>query len=286
LQGASYDAILDFFTKAANDPRVTIRRAGLPDPDGTCVVYWMQRAQRALDNPALNVAVDLANALSKPAVVFFAPVPFYPHANLRHYRFLNQAIPGIASGLSRKNIGLVLRRFPDHSLLRFCEEVRPALVIGDENPLREPESWRRKATSKLKIPFWTVDADLIVPSKLFDKAQYSARIIRPKLRAQLKRFLVSPRNPVAHIGWKKPRSLSVLPIDSDVTAGWPLDRSVSPVASCRGGTNEGRRLLRDFVENKLPGYAAERNKPELDRTAACRPTCISVTSAQLLWRSP
>lgn len=231
----------------------------------------MQRAQRAVDNPALNVAVDAANALSKPLVVFFAPVPFYPHANLRHYRFLNQAIPGIASGLTRKNIGLVLRRFPNHSLLRFCEEMRPALVIGDENPMRELESWRRKATAKLKIPFWSVDADVIVPSKLFEKAQYSARIIRPKLRAHLERFLVRPKNPVARVGWKKPRALSTLPTDSDVTAGWPIDRSVSPVTNCRGGTDEGYRLLRDFVKNKLPRYATERNKPELDRTSRLSP---------------
>jgi hypothetical protein len=37
------------------------------------VVYWMQRAQRGLDNPALDVAVQAANALGKPVVVFFAP---------------------------------------------------------------------------------------------------------------------------------------------------------------------------------------------------------------------
>ena len=40
-----------------DDPRVTIRTKGDPDPDGRCVVYWMQRAQRAVDNPALDVAV-------------------------------------------------------------------------------------------------------------------------------------------------------------------------------------------------------------------------------------
>ena len=67
-----------------------------PTPGGRCVVYWMQRAQRALDNPALDVAVEVANALNQPVVIFFAPVPFYPHANLRHYAFLAQGIPDIA----------------------------------------------------------------------------------------------------------------------------------------------------------------------------------------------
>ena len=116
------------------NPRVTVRRAGTPDADGSCVVYWMQRAQRGVDNPALEVAVQAANEIGKPVVVFFAPRPF-PPANLRHYAFLGDGISDIAEALEKRRVGFVLRRFPDHSLLRFCEEVKPALVVGDENPL-------------------------------------------------------------------------------------------------------------------------------------------------------
>ncbi len=161
---------MDVLTRLSQDPRVTVRRAGVPDPAGTCVVYWMQRAQRGIDNPALDVTVELANALGKPVVVFLAPAPFYPNANLRHYRFLVEGIPDIADALAKRNIGFVLRRFPQHSLLRFCQEVKAALVVGDENPMREPESWRRVAAKRLKVPLWTVDADVIVPSKLLGKS--------------------------------------------------------------------------------------------------------------------
>lgn len=143
---------MDFLSAMATDDRVHVRRRGTPQVDGHCVVYRMQRAQRAIDNLALDVAVEAADALRKPVVVFLAPVPFYPHANLRHYRFLNEGIPDIAALLARRNIGLVLRRYPDHSLLKFCEEVSPALVVGDENPMREPESWRQEAAKKLKVP--------------------------------------------------------------------------------------------------------------------------------------
>ena len=79
--------------KLSRDDRITVRRAGAPDSEGGCVVYWMQRAQRAADNPALDAAIDVANELKKPVVVFLAPVPFYPHANLRHYHFLAEGIP-------------------------------------------------------------------------------------------------------------------------------------------------------------------------------------------------
>jgi deoxyribodipyrimidine photo-lyase len=253
------------------DPRVAVRRAGAPNAEGTCVVYWMQRAQRGVDNPALNVAVAAGNALGKPVVVFFAPVPFYPNANLRHYRFLAEGIPDIAQSLQKRNIGFVLRRFPESSLLRFCDEVKPALVVGDENPIREPESWRRTAARKLRVPHWTVDADVIVPSKLLGKAQYAARIIRPRLQAKLEQFLVSPKNPKARLSWKKPKGLATLRPDFDITKDWPLDRSVAPVSQWRGGSKEALRLLRQFITHKLPGYATGRNHPEIDHTSRLSP---------------
>ncbi len=38
----------------AGDARVTVRRGGEPRKGGKCVVYWMQRAERAHENPALE----------------------------------------------------------------------------------------------------------------------------------------------------------------------------------------------------------------------------------------
>ena len=90
-----------------DNPCVTVRKSGSPDPDGKCVVYLMQRAQRAFDNLALNLAVDVGNELRKPVVVFFAPVPFYPRANLRHFSFLAEGIAEMAEALARR-AGLAL----------------------------------------------------------------------------------------------------------------------------------------------------------------------------------
>jgi len=262
---------MDDLIRLSQDPRVTVRRAGSPAPDGACVVYWMQRAQRGDDNPALDVAVAAANALRKPAVVFLAPAPFYPNANLRHYRFLAEGIPDIAAELARKNIGFVLRAFPEHSLPRFCDEVKAALVIGDENPMREPEAWRRAAAKKLKVPLWTVDTDVIVPSKLLGKAQYAAHIMRPRLQAHLKQFLVPSNNPHAHVRWKRPRTLASLEPDFDITQGWKMDRSVSPVSVWGGGSNAAHRFLDQFVRHNLQRYGTRHNKPENNHTSRLSP---------------
>jgi deoxyribodipyrimidine photo-lyase len=251
----------------AGDARVTIRRKGTPDPEGTCVVYWMQRSQRALDNPALETAVQAANLLGRPCVVFLAPMPFYPHANERHYRFLNQGIPGIAAELQKRRIGFVLRRYPEHHLLKFCEEVRPALVIGDENPLRETEKWRQTVARQLRLPFWTVDSDVIVPSRLLMKEQYGAYTARPVVRRLLPEFLQPVGNTRAKIEWKAPRTLKTLPPETDITAGWPLDRSVPPVPAAVGGTGEALKRLKQFIRSGLASYPHDRNKPELDATS-------------------
>ncbi|MFZ1137316.1 MAG: deoxyribodipyrimidine photo-lyase, partial [Candidatus Korobacteraceae bacterium] len=257
----------------AADPRVTVRRLGAPNSRG-CVVYWMQRTQRALDNPALDVAVEAANVLGQPVVIFFAPVPFYPHANLRHYAFLAQGIPDIAERARKRGIGFVLRTYPEHSLARFCDEVKASLVIGDENPLREPRRWRELAAKKLNMPLWTVDADVIVPSKLLEKEQYAARIIRPRLQQRLEQFLTLAGNPSAKVEWQKPRGLRTLPDDGslDITAGWKeLDRSVKPVDSFRGGTGEALCLLDEFVKHKLARYPENHGKPEIDGTSRLSP---------------
>jgi deoxyribodipyrimidine photo-lyase len=239
---------MDTLLELKRNPRVTVRRDGAPDAEGNCVVYWMQRAQRGVDNPALDVAVEAANALGKPVVAFFAPRPF-PPANLRHYAFLVQGIPDIADALEKRSIGFVLRRFPDHSLAKFCEQVRPALVVGDENPIRQAHGWRDTVAKKLKIPLWTVDADVIVPSKLLEKEQYAAFIIRSRLQAHFKQFLVPCANPKAKIAWSKPRNVKGSTPDinvDEVTKGWDIDRSVEPMAHWKGGTREGHRRLKEF----------------------------------------
>jgi len=262
---------MDFIEKMIGNARVSIRRPGIPDADGNCVVYWMQRAQRAFDNPALDVAVEIANELRKPVVVFFAPVPFYPRANDRHYRFLADGIPDIAEGLAQRRVAFVFRSYPDHSLLRFCAQVRPSIVIGDENPLRETEEWRRRVGRGLREPFWTVDADVVVPSKLLEREHYGARTIRPRLLQLLPKFVTQPENPVAKVKWAAPAGLQSQSWEADFTRDWTLDRTVSPTYGWRGGSKPGMRRLKLFIDTQLAKYAGHRNRPEIDGTSRLSP---------------
>ncbi len=255
----------------ADEPRVAVRRAGPPDPDGTCVLYWMQRAQRGRDNPALDLAIAAANALRKPVVVFVALVPFYPNANRRHYRFLAEGLADLEQDLRRRRVGFVLRRHPDHGLLAFANEVRPALVVGDENPMREPERWRRAAADRLTVPYWTVDADVVVPTGLLAKEQYAARTIRPRLAGLVGRFLEETSEQDAHVLWEPPAGCATLRPAPDVTDPMPIDEGPPPVREVQGGSRAAARTLGRFLRQRLNGYASNRNHPDLDGTSQLSP---------------
>ena len=88
--------------RLSSQPRVLVRRAGAPRKEAHCVVYWMQRALRILDNPALDVAIEAANLLGMPVVVYFSVIPNDPNANLRHYHFLQQGLRDVADDAADK----------------------------------------------------------------------------------------------------------------------------------------------------------------------------------------
>jgi deoxyribodipyrimidine photo-lyase len=230
----------------------------------------MQRTQRGRDNHALDVAIREANARRLPVLVYLAPVPFYPHANLRHYAFLQQGIADIARDVSARNCTFVLRRYPDHSLAKLIAEVHPALLIGDENPMREPEHWRQVVAERVKLPFWTVDSDVVVPSSLLTKEMYAAHHLRTKFAPLLKQYIVPFKNASAEVKWSGKPANSISP-DSDITAGWEIDRSVPPSTAFTGGTSEALSLLDDFVSRKLKRYSIDRNHPEIDGTTRLSP---------------
>jgi deoxyribodipyrimidine photo-lyase len=262
---------------SADNLRVTMRREGAPLKDSKCVVYWMQRAQRGVDNPAVDVAIEIANEFDLPVVAFFSAISNFPHANLRHYAFLNQGLKDIEEDLAERNVSFIVRRPPNNSLEKLLAEVGAAMVIGDENPCREPERWRKVLAKRLTLPFWTVDADVVVPSAMFPKHLYMLHHMRPKLLAEMPKYLVSMprieiRNGGAKRAWDRPPGFESFHVTGDVTYGWKdLDRSVKPVDSFTGGTHEALKRLKHFVAHGLKDYARQRNHPETDGTSMLSP---------------
>ncbi len=256
----------------ANQPRVLVRKSIAPRKDGRCVVYWMQRTMRIIDNPALDMAIDAGNHLGLPVVVYFQVIPNYPSANLRHYHFLQQGLRDVEQDAAERGVGFVLRRSQENSLEAFLEEVKAALLVGDENPCREPERWRQVLAKRLKILYCTVDADMVVPSRIYNRSFVLLHHFRPHLKAELPNYLIEPQNITPLYPWQPWKKLDRYSLRQDITAGFTkLDRSIGPVDSFTGGTHAALARLQEFVNLELSNYDVTRNHPELKGTSRLSP---------------
>ncbi len=233
---------------------------------GDYVLYWMQQSQRAEHNPALEYAVQRANAAGLPLLVGFGLMDGYPEANVRHYRFLLEGLRETQHTLARRRIPLVVKRgAPDAVALGLARKA--ALVVCDRGYLRHQKQWREAVARKAGCPVVQVEGDVVVPvNTASGKAEYAARTLRPKLHRLWTHFLVelSP-TPLArdslHLGGG---GLSLEDVDA-VLKKLDLDRSVPPVHHLfRGGTREARGHLRTFLSWHLPAYQAHRPHPETD----------------------
>jgi len=265
--------VSELIEEFSDDPRVRVRREGPPDPAGRCVLYWMQRAQRALDNPALETAVRAANLLELPLAVCFFLLDRHPNANVRHYTFMLEGLTETKDRLERRRIGFVMRSSgvnPVGALTRLCSQARPAIVVTDENPLRASERWRMAVAQRLSVPMLSVDADVIVPCGLLMREQYAARTIRPRIQPLLDRFLRPIGNQAPRVPWRNHPKLDSIAPAAPLLSELSIDRSVA-AASFRGGTTQAVGALQRFVTGALRGYAMRRNHPEEEGTSRLSP---------------
>lgn len=247
---------------AARGPRCRDLRPGRPDPEGRCVLYWMQRSQRGRDNAALDHAIELGNALRLPVLAAFGLTADYPAAERRHYRFLLDGLLDARDDLAARGVPLVVRLGrPDEVAPAVAAEARPAIVVGDENPLRVGRLWRDRVAERLAVPFRIVDADVVVPTSLFPRQEYAARTIRPKIHRLLGEYLRPHANPKARVSWDE----AAVPRGEAIDPEGLLDRlgvgGVGEVPGYRGGTAEALRRLGRFLRDRLPRYADDRNEP-------------------------
>jgi len=229
------------------------------------VLYWMQAAQRAEYNHALEYAIEWANEQQKPLVVCFGIIDDYPEANLRHYTFMLEGLIKTQKALEAKGIQLVIRhQTPDLTAIELSRQA--SLVIVDGGQLRIQRKWRRNVADKIDCALHEVETNLIVPVETASvKEEFSAGTFRPRITKKIGRFLL----PAKH---KKPKQDSLgLKFDSfDISdnkkalASLRIDRSVGPITAFHGGTNKAKRRLKNFIKNKLDGYAEFRNDPGLN----------------------
>jgi deoxyribodipyrimidine photo-lyase len=236
------------------------------------VLYWMQASQRAEHNHALEYAVEQANARRKPVVVFFGLTEKFPEANARHYAFMLEGLKEVGRSLDERGIRFVVRhQSPEAGAVAMAR--RADLTVVDRGYLRVERQWRDRAAQKIDCPLVQVETNVIVPlEQASPKEEYAARTIRPKIKAQLEKYLVPLKTfPVKKESLRLEFETLSLGDPDGVLARLPIDRSVGRVRGFLGGTSEAKKRLREFIADKLSIYPNMRNDPNTDAVSQMSP---------------
>ena len=241
-----------------------------PPARGRYILYWMQQSQRAEWNPALETAVEQANALRLPVLVVFALTSF-PRANGRHYRFMLEGLRETEKRLAARGLGFCLRQGPPEEVVPELAK-NAALLVGDVGYLRVQRDWRAAVAKRVACPVVWVEGDAVVPvAAVSDHAEFAARTIRPKIHRLLGEFLqpLKPAKVAVPFAGGAQKSLDL----SDSDALWRrlgVDDSV-PAAAAAGGAAAAHRLLDRFVAHRLAEYAEAASDPVADGCSGLSP---------------
>ncbi len=247
-------------------------------PGGEYVLYWCQMNRRADANQALDFAGDLANQLHLP-VLFYEGLTFdYPYASDRFHRFILEGVPETARRLAALGIGYVFypRRGPqDPNNVLYRLAARAAAVVTDDYPTFVTARHNASVAPKLDAPFYAVDASCIVPMSCFEKREYAAYTIRPKLRKLLPNYFW----PAAPVKVGKQYKARKSEFHTEVTeeniatlvASCQIDHSVKPSVGIHGGRVAAKKRLAEFLKHGLSRYAEESNQPSAHATSGLSP---------------
>lgn len=248
-----------------------IRLLNEADPRrGKYVLYWMQNAQRAEFNPALEYAIQCANERGRRLLVVFGLMGDYPEANARHLRFMLEGLAGVQGALERRGIRFLVRRGrPDTVAIDAARNAD--LVVCDRGYLRHQVRWRRALVEAAGCPVVQVEGEAVVPVEIASaKPEFAARTIRRKLHTQHERYLVDlDPTPLDADSLNLPRDPHGDAVDLDALdaalQSLDADPRVPPVSELfEGGTSQARARFEAFLDTHLDGYDEQRNQPQCD----------------------
>jgi deoxyribodipyrimidine photo-lyase len=246
--------------------------------DGEYVLYWSQMNRRVEYNHALAYAIELANPLDLPVLVYEGLDCAYPYANDRIHTFMLEGVPDTTDRLRSLGIGYVFylrrnQRGANDVLYRLSE--RAALVVTDDFPTFIAAKHNASVPARIGTLYLAVDSSCIVPMNRLEKREWAAYTIRPKIRKLLPTYLRAVRMPSVRRRWSGvvPEWHTEVGRDriGDLVSSCEIDHSVKASAIFYGGSLEARRRLRSFLKTRLRRYARERNEPSAHSTSELSP---------------
>lgn len=252
--------------------RVTALNDRPENHKGRYVLYWTQMYKRSSDNDALNFAIQQANERDLPLVVYEGLKFYYPWANDRIHTFILESVAERKAEFESLGIRYVFylqrhERDPRNTVASLANDA--ALLVTDDYPCFIIPEHNQRIVEQVQIPVFVVDSNGVIPLSCYEKEEYAAYTIRPKIKKLLPDYLRRSVTP------KLKRNSRALKVDCpetevthqnipDLVSQCDIDHSVPPSRSYKGGTRAARQRLDHFVTRILPKYDKSRSQPHVD----------------------
>lgn len=245
---------------------------------GDYVLYWMQIYRRFEFNFALEYAVELANKLNKPLLVYEGLAIDYPWASDRFHSFLMEGKyenKQIANTLKINYLSYI-EPIQGHGR-GLVEELisKSCAVVTDDFPVFIIQKHNRSLASKVNKPYIVVDSNGLIPFNKSDKAPYSAYLFRKVVqRCFVEAITNMPlRNPLDSLKNRATIDLSFLNSKwlNTILNGYdiykhlqslPINHAVHPLANYKGTRKAALEQFDIFCKSKLFAYEDKRNHPD------------------------
>ena len=268
--------------------RIQTRVDRPPAPGARYVLYWMVANRRLGWNFALEHAVDQANRLGLPLLIFEALRVDYPWASDRLHQFVLDGMADTAERIaSRPGVGYLPYVEPDSGAgkgLLAALAAEAAIVVTDDFPAFIVPAMLEAAARQLNVRLDVVDANGLLPIRESGRVFPTAYAFRRHLQRTLPALL--PERPLAD-PLSALRSIDRVEVSARIQTGWPspvvslLDgsRTVTslpvshavPPVGVRGGARAADEALTRFIAEGLPRYGEARNRVEDDTSSRLSP---------------
>ena len=256
--------------------------------NGDYVLYWMIANRRARSNFSLQRAVEWANLLNKPLIVFEALRVNYRWASDRIHRFVLQGMADQKQDFADTNVTYYpyVEPTPNHGrdlLTTLAKDA--AVVVTDDFPSFFIPTMLRLVSRKLDVKLEAIDSNGLFPMRsteeVFKTAHSFRRFLQKTLPPHLDEFPdVDPIEanglpdsiPVPKRILKKwpAASADLLKATSKALSKLPIDHSVGP-AAFEGGRRAADDVLDRFITDRLDRYGDGRNHPDEDASSGLSP---------------
>ena len=253
---------------------------------GDYVLYWMIANRRCDYNHSLQRAVEWAKDLDKPLLVFEALRVGYRWASDRLHAFVIQGMRDNAARLESGEVTyypyLERAEGQGKGLLAALAE-RACVAITDDFPAFFLPQMIAAAGERLAVRLEAIDGNGLLPMRATDKVFARAHDFRRHLQRTLPEAIYDypKQDPLRGLGLPK-----LVGVPQEVLTRWPaatqdeladpplsslpIDHTVGAV-DLEGGGVAGRARLLKFLNERLPGYAEDRNQPDVDAASGLSP---------------